>query len=300
MRLFIAILKGFLVLAFLSGCAASHYTMKVNGEPITDDEVDLEMQRAQQARAKIVSPDRNAALDRLVKLRLALQQARHLKLDNDPAVRREMDKTLYSAFLKKKLAESPEISDPSSKELVDYYESNPWLRVRHLVLFTRTPEEKTATDEKILTVQEQLAAGVNFKELVLKYSQDDSVKTAGDLDFRGAKNLPDAIISAALMLKVGEISPPVQTQSGIHFIELLDKKNFADAPASYKEYLRGKLVAERRENYFQKLFADLQQESKIEYPANPRPLASKSEVLRQPIPSESATLSDETKTGETK
>lgn len=68
--------------------------------------------------------------------------------------------------------------------------------------------------------REQIVSGkATFAELASKYSDCSSAKRGGDLGpfSRGAMQKP--FEQAAFALKVGELSSPVHTDSGIHIIQ---------------------------------------------------------------------------------
>ncbi|XP_034196146.1 peptidyl-prolyl cis-trans isomerase NIMA-interacting 1 [Osmia lignaria lignaria] len=82
---------------------------------------------------------------------------------------------------------------------------------------TRSKEEAL---ELIKSYREQIVSGkATFAELASKYSDCSSAKRGGDLGpfNRGAMQKP--FEQAAFALKVGELSSPVHTDSGIHIIQ---------------------------------------------------------------------------------
>ncbi|XP_034945858.1 putative peptidyl-prolyl cis-trans isomerase dodo [Chelonus insularis] len=82
---------------------------------------------------------------------------------------------------------------------------------------TRTKEEAL---ELIKSYREQIVSGkATFSEIATKYSDCSSAKRGGDLGpfRRGTMQIP--FEQAAFALKVGELSSPVDTDSGIHIIE---------------------------------------------------------------------------------
>ncbi|MEZ4752429.1 MAG: peptidylprolyl isomerase [Bdellovibrionota bacterium] len=82
---------------------------------------------------------------------------------------------------------------------------------------------------KIAAVQAELKSGKHFKQLVLKYSEDAGAKFAGDLDYKGENDLPAKLYRAALALKPGEVSAPIQLGQGTHLIEVIAIQEFAKA-----------------------------------------------------------------------
>ncbi|XP_011872731.1 PREDICTED: peptidyl-prolyl cis-trans isomerase NIMA-interacting 1-like [Vollenhovia emeryi] len=82
---------------------------------------------------------------------------------------------------------------------------------------TRSKDEAL---ELVKSYREQIASGkASFAELASKYSDCSSAKRGGDLGpfSRGAMQKP--FEQAAFALKIGELSLPVHTDSGVHIIK---------------------------------------------------------------------------------
>ncbi|MFV8783071.1 SurA N-terminal domain-containing protein [Microbulbifer sp. SA54] len=97
--------------------------------------------------------------------------------------------------------------------------------------------ENGASDEgkaKVSEVQAKLAAGEDFAELAKQFSDDVvSREEGGDVGFTSGDVFPESFEEALSALNVGEVSGPVETDSGIHFIKLLE---VADAePPTFEE-----------------------------------------------------------------
>ena len=84
------------------------------------------------------------------------------------------------------------------------------------------------TDPSAETIQEILAkldAGNDFAALAKEYSDDfASADTGGDLGFTAGSTFPEAFETALAALDVGQVSGPVETDAGTHFIKLLDRQ----------------------------------------------------------------------------
>ena len=96
------------------------------------------------------------------------------------------------------------------------------LRAAHILL-------QDSSDEQIAEVQAKLDAGEDFAQLVKQYSQDvATAESGGDLGFTSGDTFPESFEQALAALEVGQVSAPVETDSGTHFIKLLevDKKEF--------------------------------------------------------------------------
>lgn len=95
-------------------------------------------------------------------------------------------------------------------------DNSPSLRAAHILL-----EDSSA--ELIAEVQAKIDAGEDFAQLVKQYTQD--VATAdmgGDLGFTDGSTFPDSFEQALAALEVGQVSAPVETVSGTHFVKLLE------------------------------------------------------------------------------
>ncbi|GLV33727.1 dodo [Carabus blaptoides fortunei] len=80
----------------------------------------------------------------------------------------------------------------------------------------RTKEEAL---ELLKSYREQIAAGkASFAELAQKYSDCSSARRGGDLGPFGRGTMQKPFEEAAFSLKVGELSEPVDTDSGVHII----------------------------------------------------------------------------------
>ncbi|MGB2044316.1 MAG: SurA N-terminal domain-containing protein [Porticoccaceae bacterium] len=82
-----------------------------------------------------------------------------------------------------------------------------------------------ADDAVLADVQAKLDSGQDFAELAQMYSQDVvSAELGGDLGYTSGNTFPTAFEEALASLEVGEVSAPVTTDAGIHFIKLMDRQ----------------------------------------------------------------------------
>jgi peptidyl-prolyl cis-trans isomerase SurA len=84
---------------------------------------------------------------------------------------------------------------------------------------------KAEARQKILKLRERIQNGESFEDLAKIYSDDPgSANQGGNLGFWGRGVMAPEFEAAALRLKKGEMSEPVETQFGFHLIELLDRR----------------------------------------------------------------------------
>lgn len=80
-----------------------------------------------------------------------------------------------------------------------------------------------ASQEKIAEIQGKLNAGEDFAQLAKTYSDDiGSREEGGDLGFTTGDVFPKIFEETLASLEVGQVSSPVTTDSGTHFIKLLE------------------------------------------------------------------------------
>lgn len=99
-------------------------------------------------------------------------------------------------------------------------------RLSHILLNIQAGEEATkaarAKAEELLT---RIRAGENFAELAGKFSEDPgSQKRGGELGFIQRGDFVREFEEAAFALQPGEISGLVQSQFGIHIIQMIDRR----------------------------------------------------------------------------
>ena len=78
-------------------------------------------------------------------------------------------------------------------------------------------------DELVAEIQAKLDDGQDFARLASEYSVDfGSAETGGDLGYTSGDTFPEEFEKALESLSIGSVSNPVKTDSGTHFIKLLD------------------------------------------------------------------------------
>ncbi len=134
-------------------------------------------------------------------------------------------------------------------------------------------EDGDNAEERIATVKERLKEGADFAELAREYSDDSlSAEAGGDLGYLSRGNLGEAYDEALFALEEGEVSGPVETDYGTHFIKLLDVRT--SEPTSLDEMrdeLRRELANDRAGEEYARLRSELADlaysEEGLEYPA---------------------------------
>jgi len=85
-------------------------------------------------------------------------------------------------------------------------------------------EEKNKLKQRLNEIRDRALAGESFEALAKEYSQGPSAKYGGNLGFAQRGVMAPEYEAAALKLKPGEISKPVETQFGIHIVQLIERR----------------------------------------------------------------------------
>jgi peptidyl-prolyl cis-trans isomerase SurA len=92
-------------------------------------------------------------------------------------------------------------------------------------------------------LDDQLLHGASFPKLAQQFSQAAGAEKGGDLGTIEAGELPEELDKALSTMKVGQISPPIRTQSGFHILYLRAKGDaLAGNPAEAEVHLKNVLI----------------------------------------------------------
>ena len=154
-------------------------------------------------------------------------------------------------------------------ELKTFYEQNrkryataEERRARHILVKVdekAKPEEEQAARAKLEGLLVQLRKDPKqFEELARKHSQDEvSAANGGDLDYFARESMVKPFADAAFALKVGEVSPVVRSEFGLHLIELVAVRG--GEVRSFDE-VKGEIETERRTELAREQFQKLSEQ----------------------------------------
>jgi peptidyl-prolyl cis-trans isomerase SurA len=100
------------------------------------------------------------------------------------------------------------------------------VHARHILVFIRpSPQDTLQVMQLADSLYQQLEKGADFGETAKAFSTDEeSKKMGGELGWYPVATMTPEFKQAIKDLKVGEISPPVISQYGIHILKVLDRK----------------------------------------------------------------------------
>lgn len=114
-----------------------------------------------------------------------------------------------------------EIKAAFDKELAEF-KSEPELSIAHILI--EAGQDTTQSDAKIAQVQAKINSGEAFDTLAKTYSDDlGSKELGGDLGVMTGDSFPAEFKTAVAALKEGQVSGPLKSSAGTHFVKLVKK-----------------------------------------------------------------------------
>ena len=149
----------------------------------------------------------------------------------------------------------------------DEYKQPSRFRVRELVISKgATPEEQARARATLEKVQAELKAGKTFEELAKAYSASPSKATGGDLGWMGKGLMRASVEQAALALKPGAVSAPLETDKDLLLLQLIASEDEGAKPfEEVKPQLLQKLQEPKAQNALENYLNDLRIRSNIRF-----------------------------------
>jgi peptidyl-prolyl cis-trans isomerase C/peptidyl-prolyl cis-trans isomerase D len=259
--IFMQVLSGFLI---LTQAHASIEAAKVNDKVITLEDVNARLAEAARANPLMV-PTRKQVLDELIKREAAIQEAKKLKLDQDPVVNDRINNVLFYAAIEKKLGVELEKITLSDAEAKNWYEKYPEIRTSHIFIalppYASNEDEQKASKKLSEILSEVKSGKVSFAEAAQKNSEDPSSAIGGDLDYRMKDRLDPSFYRAALKLgKAGDITGPIKTPFGLHLVRLTGKHTWNETD---RVRVKRIIVEDKRQEIVNRYLNDLRQKSNV-------------------------------------
>jgi peptidyl-prolyl cis-trans isomerase SurA len=253
-------------------------------------------------RLKVFRENESVFLEKLIDMRLQMQEARASGVDVPPEDVAEaidnikkkysltdgaLEESLKSEGItfeeyKKKLAEQMLISqyvnrqirskiivsDQDVKTYMDAHKekfaSGEAFRMR--VILLRRPEEDPGgklTENKASLIMERLGRGEDFSDLAEEYSADASGKAGGDVGFIPESQLAKEFSEVLSSMKTGDYSEPFWTDKGIYIIKLDDKISEKNSN-EIRETIKKQLIEERFAEKYKVWIKGLRENARIE------------------------------------
>lgn len=242
---------------------------KVNGKVITLEDFNKKYQ-ALMPLYNNKTPTKANVLDDLIKRELGIQEAKKLKLDQDPEVQDEMNTVLYQALLRRQLSKEFDKIQISDAEAKAWYSKNPEVRTSHIFVAVKAGAKKEEEQEAYKRIKEiqdrELKSGKSFAEVAQKFSEGVAAPMGGDLDYQSKDRLDPTYYSTAVALRSpGKVSGIIKTQFGYHIIKLTAIRDWTDVDRSTVKQL---ILSEKRQVLFDRYMGQLKAKANVSIRSN--------------------------------
>lgn len=211
-RLLPAVLMLAAAVPWLAGCGsgdakaardAGQAVARVNAEEISIHQVNFVLQRTPGVTSENADAASRQILDRLVSQEIAVQQAREMKLDRNPAVLQAMEaarrEVLANAYLDK-LGEA--VAKPTAADVSDFYAKRPAL-FRQRKLYTLQDVTVFGTDAEVAQVRERLGAARTPADFVT-WLRGSGIRNQIGQGVVSAENIPLEMLDRVAALQDGQ------------------------------------------------------------------------------------------------
>lgn len=166
--------------------------------------------------------------------------------------------------------ELPAFEEPTDEDMEQYLQEHPKLRTmpararaRHIFLTLPPDAPKTVINEvrsNLEDIRQRLIDGADFGQIARTVSQDATATSGGDMGVIMEGNGDPAILNAVFTQKIGETGEIIQSQSGLHIIEVLERTE--PRPAKKTEIL-AIMKKNHRAEELAKLLQDIRKRTEI-------------------------------------
>ena len=230
----------------------------VNGDSIFAEQLEGELMRIHSGQQETSRAhfDVERVLDKLVNDRLLIQDARWMKLDQEPEVRKELDGYRQTCALEQYFAAAiPDTFSIEKQDIEAYYRES--YRQIHLFLLKLRDRQQADSAARFLESAHHLS------DIAAKFPSEMYRFAGGDQGLKAWRDLDPVLQREVKGLQVGQIAGPFEHTNVYAFIELLGEQP-ADTALLAQHYPRIRaLLNQQRKRQFRE---DLVQSLRSKYP----------------------------------
>ncbi|MDP8231437.1 MAG: peptidylprolyl isomerase [Candidatus Zophobacter franzmannii] len=240
---------------------------KVNGNPITQADVNVFMERLGPQRSAQFQTEEGQTqiLSELVNQSLFCADAITNKLDETDAYKAEMDKMKEMVLTQINVSSLLSSVTVTDEDVKSFFDANP----------TNFAAPASADTNHILVDNVELAKEirtkiiskeVTFEEAAKEHSSCPSKDTGGKLGSYPKGQMVPEYDNASFTMNEGDISEPVQTQFGFHIIRLNAKTVAGEATfEDVKDKAKADLLSEKQREAYMAKIVEMQSAHNVEY-----------------------------------
>ncbi|WP_251978233.1 SurA N-terminal domain-containing protein [Salinicola avicenniae] len=166
---------------------------------------------------------------------------RYYEAHQDDYRRPEQVKVNYIVLNQEDVAQGIDVTEDALRQAYQEARSTAPRQVSHILVTFGDDRSETEARERIQEVQSKLSQGADFAALAEEFSDDSSsAENGGDLGVIQKGFFGDAFDEAAWSLDQGQVSQVVQTEYGLHLIEVtdIDMPSFEQSRDQWVEQVR--------------------------------------------------------------
>ncbi len=270
-----------------SGCSfGGKVAAVVNGQVITQKEVEQRMARLNPAYRQALGGDSKRLLEEMIMETILIQEARRRGLERDV----EVDKLVKEARRQILLGRLLEMiregkgSDLGDADVAKAYEENKKFYVEPETF--RASHVLVATEQEAQQVIDRLKAGEDFVKVAQELSTDPTKTRGGDIGYFSKGQLIPEFEQACEKLQPGEISGVIKTQLGYHVIRLTERKAPRQLPLDeVKDQIRKQLATQQQQKQVETFIQQLRAKAQVQIKDAANPV-SKPAPANKPVSSE--------------
>ena len=238
----------------------------VNGQIITQKQIEDRMAKLNPNYRRTFANDPNRLLEQMVMEEVLVQEARRRGLERDAEVEkllREAQKQIILGRLLEVIRNS-DISSVTDQEITQFYEAHKaslvapeTFRASHVLV------DKEETARKAL---DRIKGGESFDKVAKELSLDTSKDKGGDIGYFTKGQLIPEFEAAVARLKPGDMSGVVKTPLGYHIILLTERKAAGqESLEDVKDQIRRQLVEQHQQQKTESMVKELRSKAQARY-----------------------------------
>jgi len=137
-------------------------------------------------------------------------------------------------------------------------------RARHILIRTNELVSETEARNRLLALKERLDNKADFAELARARSEDTSASRGGELGWLSPGDTVPEFERAMNLLKIGDISEPVQSPFGFHLIQVLERRTDESPIERSRQSARLALRERKADENFQEWVRQLRDRTYVE------------------------------------
>ncbi len=237
----------------------------VNGQVITQKEVDQRMARLNPAYRQALGGDSKRLLEEMIMETILIQEARRRGLERDVEVDKLVKEARRQILLGRLLETIREgkASELGAADVAKAYEENKKFYVEPETF--RASHVLVATEQEAQQVIDRLKAGEDFAKVAQELSTDPTKARGGDIGYFSKGQLIPEFEQACEKLQPGEISGVIKTQLGCHVIRLTERKASRQLPLEeVNDQIKKQLVSQQEQKLVETFIQQLRAKAQVQ------------------------------------